>query len=102
MIWDFAEVNLLSDNGWNGASEWVLRVIEKNAEARLPEGTVANASATITVPCQMNQVHAVITDPPYYAAIPYADLSDFFYAWLKRSVGHLHQDLFPNGTRAKG
>ena len=36
MIWDFAEVNLLSDNGWNGASEWVLRVIEKNAEARLP------------------------------------------------------------------
>ena len=35
-----------------------------------------------------------MTDPPYYAAIPYADLSDFFYSWLKRSVGHLYPDLF--------
>ncbi len=93
MIWDFAEVNLLSDNGWNGASEWVLRVIERNAEARLPEGTVANASAT-NHPLPDDSVDAVVTDPPYYAAIPYADLSDFFYSWLKRSIGHLHPDLF--------
>ena len=35
-----------------------------------------------------------VSDPPYYAAIPYADLPDFFYSWLKRSVGHLHPDLF--------
>ena len=33
---------------------------------------------------------AVIVDPPYYDAIQYGDLSDFFYVWLKRSIGHLH------------
>ena len=36
----------------------------------------------------------VITDPPYYDAVPYADLSDFFYVWLKRSLGHIHPELF--------
>jgi hypothetical protein len=36
----------------------------------------------------------VVTDPPYYAAVPYADLSDFCYVWLKRMVGELHPDLF--------
>src|SRR6201987_2928632 len=39
-------------------------------------------------------VHAVITDPPYYDAVPYAHLSDFFYVWLKRSLGPIHKDLF--------
>jgi putative DNA methylase len=92
MIWDFAEVSLLSDNGWNGAAEWVLRVIERVAQARMPEGTTAEASATKN-PLPDDTVDAVVTDPPYYAAIPYADLSDFFYSWLKRSVGHLYPEL---------
>ena len=35
---------------------------------------------------------AVITDPPFYDNISYADLSDFFYVWLKRSVGFLYPD----------
>ena len=100
MIWDFAEVNLLSDNGWNGATEWVLRVIEATADARLPVGTAAIASAT-NHPLPDDTVDAVVTDPPYYAAIPYADLSDFFYSWLKRSVGHLHQDLFGSALTPK-
>lgn len=93
MIWDFAEVNLLSGNGWNGAAEWVLRVIERIAEGKLHEGTVASASAT-SHPLPDDTVDAVLTDPPYYAAIPYADLSDFFYSWLKRSLGHVHPELF--------
>lgn len=93
MIWDFAEVNLLSDNGWTGAADWVLRVLEANVRARLSEGTAVSASAT-EHPLPDDTVDAVITDPPYYAAIPYADLSDFFYSWLKRSVGDLHPDLF--------
>src|SRR5262249_34867736 len=37
---------------------------------------------------------AVIVDPPYYDAIQYGDLSDFFYVWLKRSIGHLHPAVF--------
>jgi hypothetical protein len=39
-------------------------------------------------------VDATFTDPPYYDAVPYADLSDFFYVWLKRSVGDLYPGLF--------
>jgi len=37
---------------------------------------------------------AVFTDPPYYDNVPYADLSDFFYVWLKRTVGDLYPELF--------
>jgi putative DNA methylase len=36
----------------------------------------------------------IVTDPPYYDLVPYADLSDFFYIWLKRSVGHLFKEIF--------
>ena len=41
-----------------------------------------------------NWVHAIITDPPYYSTIPYADLSDFFYVWMKRTLGDIFPDLF--------
>ena len=34
------------------------------------------------------------TDPPYYNSVPYSDLSDFFYVWLKRSIGYLYPELF--------
>ena len=37
---------------------------------------------------------AVIVDPPYYDAFQYGDLSDFFYVWMKRTIGHLYPDLF--------
>jgi hypothetical protein len=39
-------------------------------------------------------VTAFVTDPPYYDAVPYADLSDFFYVWFKRSLGKIHPGLF--------
>jgi len=93
MIWDFAEVSLLSDNGWNGATGWVTRVIETIADAKLSAGAATSASST-NHPLPDDTVDAVITDPPYYAAIPYADLSDFFYSWLQRSVGSLYPELF--------
>jgi putative DNA methylase len=41
-----------------------------------------------------NSVDAVITDPPYYATIQYAELSDFFYVWLKRTLGNIFPELF--------
>ncbi|MBN3957899.1 MAG: DUF1156 domain-containing protein [Nostoc sp. NMS8] len=41
-----------------------------------------------------NSVDAVITDPPYYATIQYAELSDFFYVWLKRTLGDIFPELF--------
>ena len=41
-----------------------------------------------------NSVDAIVTDPPYYATVPYADLSDFFYVWMKRTLGDIFPDLF--------
>jgi putative DNA methylase len=100
MVWDFAEANILSDIGWMGACQWVHKVIENNAKCNLSIGNVAQASATAH-PLPDDTVDAVITDPPYYAAIPYADLSDFFYSWLRRSVGVIHPELFKSALTPK-
>ena len=65
------------------------------------EGHAERASATAH-PLPTDSAQAIITDPPYYAAIPYADLSDFFFSWLKRSLTGLHQDLLaPELTEKK-
>lgn len=93
MVWDFAEANPLADIGWSGACTWVRKVIETTAASQLKPGFATQASATAH-PLPDDSADAVITDPPYYAAIPYADLSDFFYSWLKRSVADLHPELF--------
>jgi len=54
---------------------------------------VTHASAT-RLPYPDAFFDAVLTDPPYYDNVPYSYLSDFFYVWLKRNVGHLYPDLF--------
>jgi adenine-specific DNA methylase len=46
------------------------------------------------LPWPDNFFDAVLTDPPYYDNVPYSDLSDFFYVWLKRTVGDLYPELF--------
>jgi adenine-specific DNA methylase len=54
---------------------------------------VFQASAT-ELPYPEDYFDAVFTDPPYYDNVPYSYLSDFFYVWLKRSIGDLYPDLF--------
>ena len=59
----------------------------------LQSAIVTHTSATaISYPNEF--FDAVFTDPPYYNSVPYADLSDFFYVWLKRTVGDLYPELF--------
>ena len=55
---------------------------------------INSASADNLTHIPDNSVDAVITDPPYYGTIPYADLSDFFYVWLKRTLGDIFPELF--------
>lgn len=100
MVWDYAEASILSSIGWDGALEWVMRAIESNTAAELPVGHAEAASAT-SHPLPNDTADALVTDPPYYAAIPYADLSDFFYSWLKKTVGHLHSSLFTDELSPK-
>jgi adenine-specific DNA methylase len=97
MVWDFCEVNPFSGSGgdWDTALDWVVRVLETTAiatEGPIGTGHVERASATAH-PLPNDSAQAIVTDPPYYAAVPYADLSDFFYSWLRRSLFGRHDDL---------
>jgi putative DNA methylase len=94
MVWDFAEVNPFGDASGNvqGALNWVLRVT-KELVGPCNSTNVIRASATeLTYPDSF--FDAIITDPPYYDNISYAGLSDFFYVWLKRAIGHLYPEHF--------
>ncbi|BAZ33966.1 hypothetical protein NIES4074_64800 (plasmid) [Cylindrospermum sp. NIES-4074] len=55
---------------------------------------IDSASADNLTHIPDNSIDAVITDPPYYATIQYAELSDFFYVWLKRTLGDIFPELF--------
>ena len=87
MVWDFAEAYPFasSSGGWQHNLEYLLSPLTSEATALHREGTVVNVTAT-SHPLPNDIVDAFITDPPYYDAIPYADLSDFFIVWLKRSL----------------
>lgn len=91
MIWDYTEANPFSDSSGN-----VLLGIEQASKmiAALgigPVGTVLQADAA-SQSISFNKV--VSTDPPYYDNVPYADLSDFFYVWLRQSQRQVYPDLF--------
>ncbi len=62
---------------------------------------VSHVSAT-RLPYSEDHFDGVLTDPPYYDNVPYSYLSDFFYVWLKRTVGHLYPDLFATPLTPKG
>jgi adenine-specific DNA methylase len=95
IIWDYAEVNGLADGSGNysGAVDWIIRVIRRVSDGVSSTATVEQASAC-QHPLPSDSGQAFVTDPPYYDAVPYADLADFFYVWLKRSVGDMHPALF--------
>jgi putative DNA methylase len=92
MTWDFAEANpsrIARATGWLTGVEWV-----KALEAVSPKG---NWSALLRLMRRHKLISAgkiVSTDPPYYDNIGYADLSDFFYVWLRRSLRPVFPDLF--------
>ncbi|MBN2561535.1 MAG: DUF1156 domain-containing protein [Phycisphaerae bacterium] len=102
MAWDFAETNPFNPAGasWIAILEDIPAAIEMLMNTGLP-GEVERRSAT-TISRMDESLDAVITDPPYYDNVSYADLSDFFFVWLKRSVGHLHPEHFSGqGTPKK-
>ncbi len=92
MVWDFAEANFLSDSAgsYNNAVDQGARVLYDSLPAG-PNGNSSQADASIQ-PVSAEKV--VSTDPPYYDNIGYADLSDFFYVWLRRSLKTVYPDLF--------
>lgn len=95
IIWDFAEIRPVNgaSGDLDGAIDWVVRVIESLGSNFCGEATVEKASAT-KHPLPDDSASVVFTDPPYYDAVPYADLSDFFYVFLKRMLRELYPSLF--------
>jgi adenine-specific DNA methylase len=95
MSWDYCEANPFSGKTGDFTTqlEWIEKVILANSFPGMQAGIVQRGSAT-RLPNESASVSAVVTDPPYYDAVPYADLSDFFYVWLKRSIQHGLPELF--------
>jgi putative DNA methylase len=88
IVWDYVEAAPWSDSSGNfiGAVDWVSRVIETCVTGPVAQVQVADAMS-FPLPDEVSSFW--FTDPPYYDAVPYADLSDFFYVWLKRALpGH--------------
>ena len=85
IVWDYSESNPLSEStgGYGGALDWVYHVIESSPQSNPGHVQPADAAAC---PLPDEAAGVWFTDPPYYDAIPYAHLSDFFFVWLKRAV----------------
>ena len=90
MVWDFSEANPLgtSSGSWVAANAYVTAALEK-AFCGVPGHSVQADAA------RRNYSDVVVsTDPPYYDNIPYADLSDFFYGWLRNTLNETFPSLF--------
>ena len=98
MTWDYAESNPFSDAGGSYST-----AIDKGVMAlkALPSFGVGNACQADAAVQEICTAKVVSTDPPYYDNIGYADLSDFFYVWLRKALRPVYPDLFASMTVPK-
>ena len=91
MTWDFPEASILHETvgGFVPASRFIADCILK-----LPQQWMGGATQQDAMTSVQSNGKVVSTDPPYYDNIGYADLSDFFYVWLRRSLRPVVPDLF--------
>lgn len=92
MAWDYAEANIFSESGGN-----FITPLDKISEsiAFFPIGCSQAYCNQVAAQSQvLSQNKVVSTDPPYYDNIGYADLSDFFYVWLRRNLREIYPELF--------
>lgn len=88
MISDYPESNPFCESSGSAMNQlnWILRYIESENDGSFASNFV-NASSGEQTQFRAKKLTAVVTDPPYYDAIAYADISDFFYIWLKKTLG---------------
>lgn len=91
MVWDFAEANPFcsSSGNWMAMVDWTWKAL-----AHTPANRDGFASQQDASNQQISSRKVISTDPPYYDNIGYADLSDFFYVWLRRSQRTTYPSLF--------
>ena len=93
MMWDFPEVNVFSSStqNWSAQIDWIAKAIE-HLPTDSTTGNVYQADAATTIHADDGPV--IVTDPPYYDNIHYADSSDFFYVWFRKLLRGIYPDLF--------
>ncbi|MCY3931991.1 MAG: DUF1156 domain-containing protein [Acidobacteria bacterium] len=94
MVWDNCEVNPLSgtSGGFAAMADWVARYADHGVRAVQPASAPVLRAKSAIEPLD-GGVDVICTDPPYYDAIPYSDLMDFFYVWLRRALHGLSSEL---------
>ena len=97
MMWDYPEVNPFADSSGTASTQlsYILRIIQHE---QIADGTVASPRISLNsaakLPIESSCCECVVTDPPYGNSIAYADLSDFFYVWLKRTLAETFPEIF--------
>lgn len=92
MVWDYAEANTLGDSvgAWSTCADYVADCVEVLGAGSATRGSARQHDAAQAAD---NTPLMVSTDPPYYDNIGYAALSDFFYVWMRRTIGDLYRPL---------
>jgi adenine-specific DNA methylase len=93
MMWDFAETCVFS--GAAGDFATTVGSMAKFLESQVSVTRVGQSeqASACSSPLPTDSASAMVTDPPYYYSVQYADVSDFFYVWLRRSLGDVHVEL---------
>ncbi len=94
MIFDYPEGNVFSNStgSYQNHLFWIIRYIDSESSTNFSSIVNNSASGDISQ-FRKKEITASITDPPYYDAIAYGDLSDFFYVWMKRTLGDLYPEI---------
>ncbi len=100
MTWDYAETNPFNElaAGWPKIVDDLLGTLDLLVFTG--SGNVRRASAD-NLPFDDKSFDAIVTDPPYYDAVPYSDLSDYFYVWLRRAIGEVHPEALATEVTPK-
>ncbi len=90
MVWDYAEANPFSGSSgnWLGQVAWIQKAVAAAPAGKPGEVLQRDAAARIAEVASP----VICTDPPYYDNISYADISDFFYVWLRRNLSDVWPD----------
>lgn len=103
LVWTFAETNPFAGavGDWLQVVKTAVRAL-KYVERSAPPSTVRCGDARTVDEALPSGGCLIATDPPYFGHIGYADLSDYFYVWLRRSLKELHPDLFATVAAPRG
>jgi putative DNA methylase len=99
IVWDYAELPIINETGgaYLAQMDWVARYVD-HAIIGISQSPGVNINQASAINHVFGDLDAIVTDPPYYDAIPYSDLMDFFYIWQRRTL----YDLAPDYKKVYG